>query len=404
MRIAIGKEPAMKPEHGSLLYEHYICVMHILIASAFDPIPSDGLSLGRYHFLSMALKERGHQVTYLCSRFSHALKKFRIPEEERFEEIIYIKIPSTFYGSNLSLSRLFNHYRLGKNVVSVITEINKNMKIDLIFSSSPPLLWSNNILKFAKKNGIKSVLDIQDSWPKVFESVNPFFYKASLEALPLKILNKQNIQLADAVTSVSHAYLPVDLSKPGGVFYLGAPALKIQDKIKDFEVVHSDKLKFVFMGNTSNHKYLLQFLERNTNENILVNYIGACDDKRIRTHKLVHYHGSLYGVELCKNLISNDYGLFINDHYKQIFMPNKLFYYWSCGLPVLGIDIQGEAREFIETMQGKVYNNTIPDFNFLKAHRISIDRNEIKREALINFDEKIIYNRFADFLEENARN
>ena len=377
--------------------------MHIVIASAFDPIPSDGVSLGRYHFLATALIERGHTVTYLCSQFMHTKKVFRSATEVITGGIRYIKVPTSAYASNNAIARLLNHFKLGRNVKRILKEVSQKKQIDLIICASPPLFWGNAILKFSKKNSIKSVLDIQDNWPKALESVNGLLYKTTLNALPLQVLKTQNINLADAITAVSSDYISGLAKIKGRVFYLGAPIAKIQEVLKNNVYKPSEKIKLVFLGNTSTHKYLLLFLNKNADQNIEVNYIGECNDERIKNHQLIRYHGRLYDDALFNALSLNDYGLFINDTYKQIKMPNKLFYYWGCGLPVLGIDIHGEALELIKTMGGLVFNNEMPNMINLKKQSEKTNREEIKQKALKFFDEKIIYKEFTIFLEQLAK-
>ncbi len=373
--------------------------MHIVIASVFDPIPSDRVSLGRYFFLSKALQERGHQVTCITSDFFHASKSFRSELQEEKNGITYIQIKACGYIKNVGLARLLDHFVLALRANKVFSKLHSNKKIDLVVCASPPLHWANYILKFCKKNQIKSVLDIQDNWPKAFKSTNLLLYRISLNAFPLHLVRKQNQQIADRVVAVTSDYLTTVLPKKKSVFYLGAPVLEIQKAILDDKYQPATKLRFVYMGNCSSHQSLLEFLEKNKHANIEVNYIGTCLDTRIKEHPLINYFGVLSGDALYHSLASNDYGLFINDQEKEIRMPNKLFYYWACGLPVLGISITGEAFDIIQSMGGIVANHE--ELNILKLQEslLSMDRDKIKLNALQYYDERTIYQDYAMFLE-----
>ncbi len=374
--------------------------MHIVIATAFDPIPSDGISVGRYYHLSMALKAHGHEVHFLTSRFSHASKTFRSEKEEETEGIKYTKVKSPGYTKNISLARLLDHFLLALQAKKTIAQIHAKKSIDLVLCASPPLHWCNYILKFCRKNKIKSVLDIQDNWPKAFEYLSPIAYQLSCNALPLQLVRIHNITMANAVTSVAAGYLPDTPNKTKAVFYLGAPVQEMQQNLSGIAGKGSDKLRLVYMGNISSHQPLLEFLNTNQHENLQVTYIGTCEDERIKQHPLIQYKGSLYHENLYQTLANNDFGLFINDRYKEIKLPNKLFYYWACGLPVLGLDIEGESATLIQEMDGLILNNRHLKIPLLQVHLSAINKERIKILASKKYDEKIIYPAFVTFLEQ----
>lgn len=373
--------------------------MHLLIATAFDPIPSDGIALGRYHFLAKAMMERGHQVTVLTSSFSHTLKKQRDNNIELIEGIQYLKIASPNYSKNLSLARLNNHRILGNNATTILNACHQAALIDLIVCATPPLQFAKSVLQWGASHKLPTVLDIQDAWPEAWRSASTLLYKLTLNAMYWRKIHEQNLELASAITSVAQTYLPENTAKPHSVFYLGAPCSEIP--ALNLSDTHSSnhKMNWVFLGNTGAHAPLLRFLNSAISHHPRVTYIGNCNDEKIKSHTLVNYQGPLYGSKLYEALNENDFGLFVNDDYKEIKLPNKLFYYWACGIPVLGIDIYGEAKALIEEMGGLVFNDSPIDFEKIKLWKANTNRNAIREKALQRFDQKIIYQAFSEFLE-----
>ncbi len=323
----------------------------------------------------------------------------RQADDEWTDGIRYIKVPAQAYISNTGLLRLVNHWQLGKRARTSIKQLCRQSKPDIIICASPPLYWCHSILKTAGELGIKSVLDIQDNWPAALQSVQPFLYKTTLDALPFQILLKRNISMCTALTAVSSEFLPAMPVKPSKVFYLGAPVAGIMQYMSLQKPVKASIFTLVFLGHIGTHHALASFLQNIKDEDeVQIKVIGQCSDPRIRMHPRVVYKGPLYAGDLYGELASAHYGLFIDDSYKEIRMPNKLFYYWACGLPVLGIKIKGEAAQWIETLQG-VNSDTLPlDINFLKQHLSEINTAEIQKLALENFDTDKIYTGFARFI------
>lgn len=126
--------------------------MKAVIVNCFDTY-EDRVDLVHEFF-----KEQGYDVTVIQSNFGHFKKAYR---EESKEDFIFAK--SHPYYKNLSVARLFSHYKFAKDAFKIVKEI----KPDLIYTFVPP----NSTAKFAasykkKYNEVKLIFDLIDLWPE----------------------------------------------------------------------------------------------------------------------------------------------------------------------------------------------------------------------------------------------
>ena len=69
------------------------------------------------------------------------------------------------YRKNISILRLYSHHCFANEVIKYL-ETRK--KPDVIICSVPSLAVGSAVTKYAKKHGIKLIIDIQDLWPEAF--------------------------------------------------------------------------------------------------------------------------------------------------------------------------------------------------------------------------------------------
>ncbi len=107
--------------------------------------------------------KRNHTVTVLSSDFMHIEKKRRQCTKKDY---IYLRtIP---YKKNISLRRLYSHYRFSRKCIRWL----QKKQFDLLYIVIPPNCQSAIAKKYAKCNKVKIVMDIIDMWPESFPSKN----------------------------------------------------------------------------------------------------------------------------------------------------------------------------------------------------------------------------------------
>ena len=143
----------------------------ILIVAHFIATPEEKGN-DRFSYISKELALRyndKYNVELLTSSFSHSRKRQRVFDKERQEvpyQISLIYEPG--YKKNVSLERFYSHYIFAQNVKKYL----KTRKHpDLVFCSVPSLDVADVCRKYALKNKIPFVIDIQDLWPEAFEMV-----------------------------------------------------------------------------------------------------------------------------------------------------------------------------------------------------------------------------------------
>lgn len=137
------------------------------------PLPQDGGRIMRCGIISQMLADRGHDVIWWSSDYSHQMKK------RFFDEYTEVKIApnytlnllhaKTVYKKHVSLRR----FRYLKQLAREFLRRAEHMpKPDLIYCSYPSIDFAYAAVKFGNKHGIPTVVDIRDLWPDIF--VQPF--------------------------------------------------------------------------------------------------------------------------------------------------------------------------------------------------------------------------------------
>lgn len=121
--------------------------------------PFDNYSYNvRVKYLEKYLTNRGYKCQVISSDFDHR-KKCRY--ETHRTNLKLIHVPE--YRRNVSLSRIYSHYKFAK---SVFFEL-ENIKPDLVYGSAPPNFLIKFIGKYKRKNICSKVIfEIGDMWPE----------------------------------------------------------------------------------------------------------------------------------------------------------------------------------------------------------------------------------------------
>lgn len=341
--------------------------MNIVLVNLYDSFPNESYAKGRYTNLSQHLSNVGHNVLWISSQFHHGSKKDRNPGNyvSTNENLKIIPLSSLRYNKNIGFRRLISDYRLSKLIILELDKIHKENKIDIIIVSMGPIFTPSAVVSFAKKNKIKSIIDIQDLYPEAMYAVIPkkIRFLAKILLLPLNLKIKRLILNSDGVSSLSKNRLKeafdkfnFDLKKPSRAIYLNFKGIpSVIDKKKNPK---TQTLKIAYIGTIGS------FYDFDTVFNSF--YEIAKTSIKIELHiigsgpKLNYYKNIVKKLELNNvffygympfdksiNLIrSCDIGIVPILKTWPSCIPNKPIDYLGLGLPILN-SVQGELSSLV---------------------------------------------------------
>ena len=350
--------------------------MNIWLTTLGEPLPTDGpnVRLLRHGLLAEILLEQGHQVDWWTSAWDHQQKRWRTDRDESISVSPDYRIHllrGTGYQKNISLARLQDHRAVSKKYSKLIAG---EPLPDLILSSFPTAGLCNASIAYGKKHQVPVVIDVRDMWPDIFFDVfpKPLRGLVQLGTMPMVNANTKGLRAADAIVSMSEACLKWGLDTAdrertaSDVVYplayrrpqvsdaaqneaLAALAAKGVDPKKDIfwyigtlgkrydvatilesarllEATHGEKAQFVISGDGDQSEKLRQ---------------------QAAGLKNVVFTGWVQTPEIAALMEIANVGLVaINDHLPTL--PNKLFEYFSAGIPVVSC-VSGEAAQLIES-------------------------------------------------------
>ena len=199
----------------------------------------------RFNYLATLLYKKGYEVELITSSFSHRDKRQRtqIKNKKTYKMTLIYESP---YKRNVSLKRLcVSHKIFSKNLERYL---HKMKKPDLIYCAFPSIDAAECASRYANKNSVPFVLDIQDLWPEAFRMA---FNVPVISNLLFRPMNKKADRIynrADEIIAVSQSYVDraVSVSKKvteGHAIYLGTDLEEFDDFAK------KDTIDLPYKGN-----------------------------------------------------------------------------------------------------------------------------------------------------------
>ncbi len=178
--------------------------MNVLIAAEFlDNIKDPNTYNSRFLTVADMLAARGHRVRIVTSDFIHS-SKCHVSGITKCKGHDMVTLPEPGYPKNIGLKRFQSHYVLSKNLKKWLKTIEKP---DVIYCAVPSLDFAYQAARYARENGIKFVVDIQDLWPEAFEMVVPFPAVTKLAFAGFRNRANYIYRSADRVVAVSKTYV-----------------------------------------------------------------------------------------------------------------------------------------------------------------------------------------------------
>lgn len=355
----------------------------------------------------------GDSVVWWHSTFSHQQKKLlsvndkKISISDKFQLNL---VHAGTYKKNLSIKRYFHGLLLAYRYKKLFSQ---EQKPDLIICAFPPIHTTYQVLKYAKKNNIPFILDVQDIWPDAiilklplcFRSVAKFFF------LWDKYLLKKIMNLSTSIVAVSQGFLR-RCQKYGNrsgnlfdkTFYLGyrtkqSNILISDSKISELNNERKNKTVFTFIGSFG-LSYQIDLLCRvakriNEEKSFEAHFVFAGAGESFETlyntyhpQRNITFLGWINESQIQQLLSITDIGL-VPCKSDIDTVPNKPFEYLSHGIPLLS-SLEGEMENIINDYKigfSYKWDDEIGLYNLIKTLVLEADlRADFKKNAQQVFD------------------
>ena len=192
----------------------------------------------RYRSMADILCKK-YDLEVVTSTFCHLKKSQRNADELDIDSLPY-KMTLQYekgYKKNISVQRILSYTQFGKNVYQYLL---KRKKPDLIIVSVPSLSVAEYVTKYANKNNIPVIVDIQDLWPEAFKMAIDIPVISDFLFFPMKKQAEKIYKSADTIMAVSDTY-----ARFGGQFntsgnfsiYIGTDSKLVTEESEKFDVI-----------------------------------------------------------------------------------------------------------------------------------------------------------------------
>lgn len=171
----------------------------VIIAHFVTEFAKEGTS--RFVYIAEQLS-RSHDVELITSEFDHLAKKQRTKQQYDLQtKVTLLEEPS--YPKNVCLQRFISHAHFGNQVKKYL---NSRKKPDVIYCAVPSLDCAYHAAKYAQKNHVKFIIDVQDLWPEAFKMVFNIPVVSDMIFYPMKRKADYVYSCADHIVGVSETY------------------------------------------------------------------------------------------------------------------------------------------------------------------------------------------------------
>jgi glycosyltransferase involved in cell wall biosynthesis len=399
--------------------------MKIWLINPYGPIPGEAWRDYRFTILGKFLAERGHDVVWWTANFSHHFKKYRsrgwqdVPVTEGFR-IRLVLCETVFCGRT---------YLRGAG----------EARPDFIIGVDPPQSVGLTSVRLARRHRTPVVLDVFDLWPELFVLAIPRRLRPLAPAIlaPWYRMRRQNLRSADAIASLCNTYLDVARSQ--------VPALRESDSLTVFNGIDIAAFRSsmasaedaaalaVKMGKASDAVWAIYAGSLGPNYDIptLLEAAVLLEQRRSRARILIagdgpllplvksfiasrhldtiSFLGNLTHQELARTFQACDVGLCAYGQHSNVAMPDKAYDYMAAGLPIVN-SLRGELERFLAERDIGVQYRAGDAASLADALEHVVSDPEGRRrmarhssEAAAEFDTRLQYSAYVDFVERVAR-
>ncbi|WP_210608816.1 glycosyltransferase family 4 protein [Priestia flexa] len=335
----------------------------ILIVAHFTQVPGEKGN-SRFEYILNMLVNNKHDIELVTTNFSHRTKKHRVLTNQESNQSQYklTMLSESGYKKNVSLQRFYSHYIFGRNLKKYLKN---RKKPDVIYCAVPSLDSAYVVAKYASKNNIKFIIDIQDVWPEAFKMVFNIPLLSNILFYPMSKKADYIYKAANEIVAVSETYtrraLSVNKKCEGRSVFLGTD-LSYFDKVSQENLVNKpmNEIWIAYIG-TLGHSYdlncvidALSILKEDGINNIKFVVMGDGPLKSdfqhyAKTKKVwIEFTGRLNYEEMTGILRSCDFSVNPIKANSAGSIINKVGDYAAAGLAVLNTQESDEYRKLIK--------------------------------------------------------
>ena len=350
--------------------------MKVVIINCFDN-HEDRVDLVHEFF-----KEKGFDVTVIHSDFRHIKKVHRKDLKDGF---IFIK--SKAYTKNISVARLYSHYKFAKDAFKAVEEI----KPDLLYTLVPP----NSLAKFAAKYkqkhiDVKLIFDLIDLWPESIpigkiKKLPPFTF--------WKRMRDKSLKFADLVITECNLYRTVLAGALKGIKTETVYYAKKEIHVKSNSQLSVEEIHLAYLGSINNIVDISKIKEIiiaiNVVKPVILHIIGDGESKQELIDAAesagasVKYYGKIYDPQKKQDVFDKcHFGLNIMKDSVSVGLTMKSIDYFQHGLPIKN-NIQADTEEIIEKygIGVNINNKNTNTIRIEIIKKINVDFIEIKNKT-----------------------
>jgi len=305
--------------------------------------------LERVELLKEYYEEKGYDTTVLLTDFIHANKSYATEEREG-----YILVNTKSYKKNISVDRLYSHYKFAKDIDAIL----ENMEVDLLHV----LLPANSLAKVARQYkkthpSVKLCLDIIDLWPETmpinrFKKSYPFEY--------WRRLRDNYLDNADRIYCECNLFTKV-MHREDDKRFRTLYWVKTDEPVVSNPKLHADELHLCYLGSINNVidiDYIVRMCEELAKiRKVVLHIVGDGEKREELLHKVrgaevqVIYHGLIYDAEEKQKIFDEcHFGLNIMKSSVCVGLTMKSLDYFQAGLPIVN-NIDGDTADMIDAYQ-----------------------------------------------------
>lgn len=353
--------------------------------------------LERVELLKEYYEKKGYDTTVLLTDFIHANKSCATWKREG-----YVLVKTKAYKKNISVARLYSHYKFAKDVEKQL----KNMEADVLHV----LLPANSLTKVAKKYkeehpDVKLYLDIIDLWPETMP-INRF--KNAYPFQKWRKLRDDNLDNANRIYCECNLFAQV-MNKETDERFKTLYWVKTDEPVVSNPKLCTTELHLCYLGSINNVidiDYIVSMCEELSKyKNVVLHIVGDGEKREELLQKLretnakVIYHGLVYELEKKQEIFDRcHFGLNIMKSSVCVGLTMKSLDYFQAGLPIIN-NIDGDTAEMIDAYKigYNGYHALMDNIQELESNDYLAMRNCVKQLYYKKFTKEAFLKR----LEEN---
>ncbi len=215
-------------------------------------------SSSRYRtFADLLVKDFDLEV--ITSNFCHMKKTHRKTKELNLNELPYqmTLLPEHGYKRNISFKRIYSYIQFGNHVLRYLK---KRKKPDAIIVSVPTLTVADKVIKYANKNKIPVILDVQDLWPEAFKMALNIPVLSDVLFAPMMVQENRIYKNADKIVAVSDTYVKRALKynkkdTSGLSIYIGTDSELVLNKTEGITIEKPEAEFWIGYAGALGHSY-----------------------------------------------------------------------------------------------------------------------------------------------------